>query len=339
MNANQAKQIQMIHLMERLGFDVKKVERGGTEHKYLSPFRTEKEPSFNVNLTKNSWYDFGEAEGGNTLDFAIKYLRSNGRASRVPDALSWLETKMGRSKFSGRAGEKNINQKNLFSFSQQSPPQAAKKNLPKLEVDRDLEFVKVSPLQSPLIFSYLEGRRIPRELAKKYLVLIHYRNKNKPSQKPYFAFGMQNRSGGYEIRSASDDPKLVFKSALIARDITIVSGKKGREAVNIFEGKLDFLSLLVILQTDQLAGDALILNGLQSYGFAKAYIKEQDYKTINTFLDNNGPGQNTTQDFANDFPGLVFNQSPIFLPHVDLNDALKAGFMPTFSPVPNPPQP
>ena len=44
--------------MTKLGYEVKAVERGRTEHKYLSPWRAEVEPSLNINLVKNQWYDF-----------------------------------------------------------------------------------------------------------------------------------------------------------------------------------------------------------------------------------------------------------------------------------------
>lgn len=338
MNANQAKQVVLADLMQRLGFHVQKTERGGQELKYLSPFRSEKEPSFNVNLAKNSWYDFGEAEGGNTLDFAITYLRTQGKPFRTSDALAWLESTMGRPSFSGKA-EQFQAQHNLFPSSPQEPRGAVITDSPTSPADRDLEFVKESPLKSPLIFSYLEGRGIPRGLAEKYLRLIHYRNRKKPSERPYFAFGMQNRSGGYEIRSASDDPSLKFKSALIARDITVVPGRQGRGAVNVFEGQLDFLSLLVMFRTDQLSGDCIIMNGLQSYALAKSYIREKGYTAINTFLDNNIPGQDRTQDFIGDFGEIVTNHSPSFLPHVDLNDALRAGCFPVFSNQSPPPSP
>ncbi|MBI1227776.1 MAG: hypothetical protein GC192_21255 [Bacteroidetes bacterium] len=341
MNANQAKQIKLADLMERIGFQVKKVERGRTEHKYLSPFRSEAEPSFNVNLAKNSWFDFGESEGGNTLDFAIKFLRTSGKPCRVSDALSWLESTMGspQSFQGGRVGGNHKHQADFFSFSQQIPVNFTDSILPNIEADRDLEFVKEAPLTSSLVLSYLEGRGVPRVFAQKYLRLIHYRNKQRPSERPYFAFGMKNRGGGYEIRSASDDPKLIFKSALIVRDITFVPGKQGGGVVNLFEGQLDFLSLLVMLRVDCLSGDSIILNGLQSYGLAKAHIEEQGYGIINTFLDNNAPGQSRTQDFIADFGHKVVNHSTKFQPHVDLNDALRAGDIPVFSEPPAPPLP
>ncbi len=315
MNAAQAKQIKLTDLMAKLGYEVKVVERGRTEHKYLSAWRAEVEPSLNVNLVKNQWYDFGDGEGGNTLDFAIAYLSKHGRPSRVTDALQWLEDQMGRP---------NTKQSNRFSFSEDKSQ--------KTGAPRYLEFVKDSPLRSELILKYLRNRHVSSQNAKKYLRVVQYRNTspNAPGSL-YFGFGQQNISGGWEIRSASDSKKGKFKSALIVRDITVHPGsEQSRGAVSVFEGMLDHLSLLEMMNTDQLRGDAIIMNALSSYNRTKVYIEQQGYNRINLFLDNNASGKKAATKFQEDFEGCVFDQSPLYLPHVDLNDCLRAGDNPFF---------
>lgn len=42
---------------------------------YHSPLRNEKTPSFKVNRKLNVWYDHGTGEGGNLIDFGIRYHR------------------------------------------------------------------------------------------------------------------------------------------------------------------------------------------------------------------------------------------------------------------------
>lgn len=324
MNASQAKQIKLADLMARLGYEVKHIERGHTEYKYLSPFRAEVDPSFNVNLVKNQWFDFGEAKGGNTLDFAITYLAIQGRSSRVTDALEWLENTMGRpSPQSSKAGP------GLFSFSQQASPISEPE---KKAHNRDLEFVKASPLKSEVIFSYLESRKISRVIAFKYLKVVQYRNTSKnASERLYFGFGQQNNAGGWEVRSASDG-KGRFKSALIERAITVHPGyaEQGRGAVSVFEGMLDHLSLLEMYGVQSLRNDAIVMNALSSYEQTKDYITETGYERINLFLDNNESGQKHVLKFQKDFGDLIVNHSPSFLPHIDLNDALRAGYSPSF---------
>ena len=324
MNAAQAKQIKLTDLMAKLGYEVKVVERGRTEHKYLSPWRAEVEPSFNVNLVKNQWYDFGEGQGGNTLDFAIIYLSKHGHSSRVTDALQWLEDTMGRP---------SVKQLPSFSFSE---AQSQKTGAP-----RYLEFVKDSPLKSEVILKYLKTRHISPQIARKYLRVVQYRNTSpNASERLYFAFGQKNLSkDGWEIRSASDGDGR-FKSALNQRDITVHPGsEQGRGAVSVFEGMLDHLSLLEMIGVDQLRGDAIVMNALSSYNRTKAYIEQQGYTRIDLFLDNNSSGNKATAKFTEDFGDIVFDQSPLYLPHVDLNDCLRAGDTPSFEPSAHHPQP
>ena len=325
MNAAQAKQIKLTEIMAKLGYDVKVVERGRTEHKYLSPWRAEVEPSFNVNLVKNQWYDFGDGQGGNIIDFAITYLSKYGRSSRVTDALQWLEETMGRP---------SVKQSNNFSFSEAQPK--------KTGASRYLEFVKDNPLKSEVILKYLKNRHISPQIARMYLRVVQYRNTSQnASDGLYFGFGQKNLSNGWEIRSASDSKKGKFKSALLVRDITVHPGsERGRRAVSVFEGMLDHLSLLEMIGVDQLRGDAIVMNALSSYNRTKAYIEEQGYTRIDLFLDNNSSGEKATAKFIEDFGDIVFNQSLLYLPHIDLNDCLRAGEAPSFySPLPKTPLP
>lgn len=323
MNIHQANNLDFPDLLSKLGHEPAKSRKGGHDLWYYSPFRKETEPSFHIRPGERYdwvWHDFGQ-EGTTILEFIMQYKNKDKKG-----ALEFLDTLYPN--YKSRVGEakhrtKDTNQSS-FSFPPQSPAQPSK--IFSQEPERELEFLKALPLSSKFIFSYLEGRRIPRELAQKYFRLIHYQNRNKPLEKPYFGFGMKNLSGGWEVRSASDEPGRLFKSALIARDISVIKGlEQGRGAVSVFEGQLDFVSLLVMLRREQLAGDAIILHGLQCYGRAKDYIKAHGYARIDTFLDNNPPGQEKTQEFIHDFGGIVHNQSPRFLPHIDLNDALRAG--------------
>ena len=134
---------------------------------------------------------------------------------------------------------------------------------------------------------------------------------------------MENQSGGYEIRVASS--KYSFKSALKARDITLIRGiSPERGIVNVFEGMTDFLSLLVMMNCSNLAGDSLIMHSLSSYQRAADCIHAKGYQVINTFLDNDTPGREGTERLKNEFGEKVTSQSPMFAGYKDLNDALRA---------------
>lgn len=306
MNCEQANtSIALTDLMEVLGYQVRKKERGNTEWRYLSPFRKEADPSFYINVKDNCWFDHGEGEGSRSVvDFAIKYLQSNGKTSNVSDALNWLKS----------LGFGGITTKPLFT-TQSKGDETSQDDIP-----RDLEFIRAKPVTHPAIFQYLNGRGIPDNLIIKYLEEVQYRNLKK--NKVYFGFSMKNRGAGYEVRSASDTP--VFKSALIKRDISIIKGIGQRKTANVFEGMTDFLSLMVFLKTDALSGDSIIMHSLSSMRDTLEYINEMDYDLVNLWLDNDKSGLKMAHKLEVELAEDVLNQSGRYSPYDDLNKALKA---------------
>ncbi|MFM9950172.1 MAG: toprim domain-containing protein [Saprospiraceae bacterium] len=323
LNSDQAKKIDLPDLMSRLGYKPVKTTKGGRELWYQSPFRKESEASFHTSFLGGKWIwkDFGDT-GGNVLDFVMRH-----QGIQLKEALAFLRCFYQGSLFeyTNGAGGQVTDASSPLSFQQQGRECA-----PVTETERDLEFLEAHEIRNPVIFSYLENqRKIPPDIARLYLKEIKYRNK--PKNKVFFAFGMENESGGYEIRSASDQYK--FKSALIKRDITVIRGRAPKQfLVNVFEGMTDFLSLLVMLKTDRLSEDTIIMHSLSSFDLAVEAIRQHGYKQIDTFLDNNVAGQQFTEKFMAAFPEQVTNQSQFFAPHIDLNDALKAGTLPVFPP-------
>lgn len=324
MNVKQAKQLPMPYLLSRLGFEPVRTEKGGNELWYLSPFREEREPSLHISRGHTwpwVWKDFGD-EGGTVIDFVMRYKKSDLR-----QALQFLDSffPTNTSSNSGKKREETTKkQETPLSYSHQH----SSKPKQSIMEESKLELLNIRPLSHPAIFQYLEEIRcIPKELASKYLVEVSYRNRK--NNKDYFAFGMENESGGYEIRAASDHYR--FKSALNGRDITLIKGiLPNSDTINVFEGMTDFLSLLVMMNTTNLSGDSLILHSLSSFGRASEILQGESYDTINTFLDNNRAGEEGTDRFLKAFPGQAISQSSLFAPHTDLNDALKANQIPDF---------
>lgn len=320
MNSEQAKKISLPRLMEKMGYTPVKTVKGGNELWYASPFRNEKDPSFHTSFLGGKWIwnDFGD-RGGTVIDFVMRHENF----TRVSDALAYLRQNYdaGRKiyKQSKRVGEtKKEAGTSLFSFQQQY---RAAVEISEAD-ESQLRFITAGPVRHPAIFQYLEEvRLIPRPLIDRYLVEVSYENIK--ADKTFFAFGMQNRTGGYEIRAATDSYS--FKSALNGRDVTLVPGSSPeRGMINLFEGMTDFLSLLVMYNTMQLSGDSLILHSLSSFQRAVATVKEGEYRIINTFLDNDQAGKKETQRYAQEFGSKVKVQSSLFEPHSDLNAALQA---------------
>lgn len=313
MNAAQAKQLSLPDLLARLGHQPVKSQKEGNELWYTSPFRAEAEASFHTSFLGGKWIwkDFGDI-GGTVVDFAMRYRN----ATSVKEALAWLDTLIQQPPSAARIPIPQ-NQPSPFSSQQQCGAAA-----PVAEDSRQLEFLAAQPISHPVILEYLvEERRIPQDLALRFLKQVSYRNT--ATGKEYFGFGMENMSGGYEVRVASS--KYDFKSALKARDITLIQGSSPeRGAVNVFEGMLDFLSLLTLLGTKSLAGDAIIMHSLSSFQRTTDFIRGKGYERVNTFLDNDRAGQECTQRFIAELGVAVAPQSEYFANYNDLNDALRA---------------
>lgn len=312
MNSFEAKKLNLPEIMARLGYQPTSTKKGGNEYWYNSPFRPEQDASFHTSYLGGKWIwnDFGD-EGGTVIDFIMRHENYHA----VSDALKFLDEIY-------QKGGSKLKSKPLFSFQQQAFSRSEG------ATNKELEFISASLIQNPLILNYLTKERgIEKNIALKYLEEVKYKNLN--SGKEYFAFGIKNQSGGYEIRVASD--KYKFKSSLIEKDITLILGSNSK-IINVFEGMTDFLSLLTMMKTDRLSGDALLMHSLSSYKRTLEVIKAKTYKSVNLFLDNNQPGRDHTTAFIRDLgEGGVESYSNLFLPYIDINEALKANFTPKFS--------
>ena len=316
MNSQQAKKIDFPDLLQRLGYMPVERTKGGRELWYTSPFRKEKEPSFHTSFLGGKWVwkDFGDLEKkGNVIDFVMKY-----KGVQFKEALNFLRNIYQRNLFKKEEQGSNVNSFNQFSFQQHGNTDYASNE----KVQRELEFIDAGNIQNPVIISYLRNqRKIPIDLARLYLKEVTYLNK--PKNKTFFAFGMQNESGGYEIRAASDQYK--FKSALIKRDITFVKGRgQQNKAINAFEGMTDFLSLLVFRKTKQLEEDSIIMHSVSTYKRAISFIRENAYAQLYTFLDNDITGAKCTTQLQNHLSGNcnIYPQNKAYHPYQDLNKML-----------------
>ena len=133
---------------------------------FLSPLRTEKTPSFKVNLSKNIWYDFGAGEGGNLIDLVMKLSHVN-----IPDALALIG-------------------KDFYEVGEHYPM-----------LSDDSGRIKINYIQSlrnPALLQYLESRKVSLHFAQRFLKEAYY----SVHGKRYFALAFENDKGGYELRNA-----------------------------------------------------------------------------------------------------------------------------------------
>ncbi len=75
MNISEAKDILLTDFLAAIGCE----PTGRTKSCvfYLSPQRSERNPSFKENTALNKWYDFGLGQGGGIIDLGVLYYRTN----------------------------------------------------------------------------------------------------------------------------------------------------------------------------------------------------------------------------------------------------------------------
>ena len=258
----------------------------------LSPFREESDPSFKINMQKNTWFDFGEGVGGTIIDLVCRLNNCN-----VKRAIQILN------KFV------NGNYIPTFSFS---PAQI------KIKKNSKIEFVsKASDIIDDDLYCYLtRKRKINYKFAKKYLKQVTYKINNNV----YKAIGFENDVGGYELRSPN------FKGCIGKKDISYFlcefcnENQKGKRAV-VFEGFMDFLSALTFYKKEDVDGDVdvYVLNSVSLVD----RVDLNGYDSVALFLDNDEAGNKATDYLLQKFKDVnIKDYRFIYKDYKDFNEFL-----------------
>jgi len=214
---------------------------------FLSPFRSETQASFKVSKNLNRWYDHGIGKGGNVIDLICLIKETS-----VSETLGWL-------------------QNGQISFSFQPL-------LFKEDTREKIEIKHFKELSHYALEKYVMKRGISILTARKLCKEVHYRFKGKI----YFALGIANNSGGWELRNK------YYKNSSSPKDVTHLQNGKSRLIVT--EGMFDMLSLMERDKYLLEANDLLILNSL---GFMeKTFGLFDPYESILLHLDNDHAGKN-----------------------------------------------
>ena len=218
---------------------------------FLSPLRSETHASFKVSKKLNRWYDHGEGIGGNVIDLVCKITKSS-----VKETLRFLE-------------------QDQASFSFQQRPVLSNDN------HYGIQILHARPIRHYGLLKYLFERRISISTAAAICMEVHYLNKGRR----YFAIGLKNGSGGWELRNK------YYKNCSSPKDITHI--KNGNGKLIVTEGMFDLLSILEGTEESNLEYDFLVLN---STAFLKKGMKIIDsYSQIDLYLDNDQNGKGATQ--------------------------------------------
>jgi len=291
MNIEHAKSIPLSEILVKLG--IKATKETSTDIWYLSPLRNEKTASFHIDKRKNIWFDFGADKGGDNIAFVCAYLESTNENSTVSDALRWIKNMM-----------EGVNYPVIKERYTHDP-----------EIDNKIIFKNAKPIQHRALEQYLKNRGITLDIAKTYLQEIRFTTQK--SEQIYFALGLKNEAGGYELRNQK------YKGCIRPRDVTFVRGAKPKpDGIVVFEGMMDYLSIMTQRGGEPLDDDVMVLNSITSMKRAFAYIKNYGYQYGYTWFDNNPAGDKTTQAFKEFFKAeemLHYPMNDIYKDHEDVN--------------------
>ncbi|WP_136480919.1 toprim domain-containing protein [Cognatitamlana onchidii] len=274
-NCETARNFSVLTALEKLGYFPNRTTE--KEAWFLSPFRSETQASFKVSLTRNRWYDHGMGIGGNVIDLVSRILKCT-----VKEALEFLNNEISH-----------------FSFQQQPII---------LQRTTGIIITKVQEIKHPALIRYLQSRSIPLSIAKLYCKEVWYTHKTKT----YFAIGLKNDLGGWELRNK------ILKNSSSPKTFTHIN--QGHSQLIILEGMFDLMSLAVMSNVLLNTSDILILNSIAFIKDVEQYIT--NYTTVRLYLDKDNTGQNISQYLTKKFKHIK-DQSASYKHYKDLNELLR----------------
>ncbi|MEA5046447.1 MAG: toprim domain-containing protein [Petrimonas sp.] len=260
---------------------------------YRSPFREDSTPSFKVDYNRNLWHDFGSGEGGSIIDLVMKM-----KQCPFIEAIEQLKN------FSSIPGKE---EQQFFSFHRNTARNSG------------ITLMEDKPLEHPKLLEYLQSRKIDQDIAREHCREIHY----SVGERNYFGIGFANNAGGYELRNPS------FKGCIAPKNITHIRQEDKKASCFLFEGFLDYLSLLTIrkqLNPEYPSGnwhDNIILNSTAN--LQKALPLLADYDQTYCFLDNDKAGVTVLRELQKELGYRVRDASHHYSGYKDLNEYLCAG--------------
>ena len=276
------RRIPLADFLARLGHEP--VRRSGNELWYRAPYRSERTPSFRVNVAKQLWYDFGLGKGGDIFTLAGEFIGSGNFMEQV--------------KFIAQTANMPM-----------PVPEVSKPTFLPEPSEPVFEGVEAVPLLRSPLTDYLAERGIPYGIASRYCCRLNYGVRGKR----YFAVGFPNVAGGFEIRSR------FFKGCVPPKDVSSVKTENTTADVcSVFEGFMDFLSAATLgLET----GDCLVLNSVANVEKAMKHLDA--YGRINCFLDRDEAGRRTLDVLGKRYGGRACDRSALYDGCKDLNEYLQ----------------
>ena len=272
-----ARDISITGFLKKSGFSPVKENQNSAW--YLSPIRNENEASFKVSKILNRWYDHGMGKGGNIIDLVIEM----NHCCSVQEALSILERTVPS-----------------FSFQKQENPAVPEKQ-------DEIRIEGTCNIRHPALITYFKSRQINLSVVTQYAKEVHYSFRSHT----YFAIGLENISGGWELRNP------YFKNAASPKNFSYFS--KSNKILSVTEGMFDFFSLLTLYPGLPHKSDFLVLN---SVSFTDRIQKiTLPYSRVGLYLDNDPAGRKATKQLIADLSNSA-DMSALYTGKKDLNQLL-----------------
>lgn len=277
---------------------------------YLSPYRSESNPSFAVNPKENLWYDYATREGGNLINL---YQKQHPSLTNHQVLCSLQE----------------VIQQNSLQFSedyegrerqQREKEQWIKDKHDERERDKDSNTVidGICELSHPNLRNYIATRRVDFDIARKYCKQVHYTVYGKS----YYAISFGNIEGGMEVRNKFSKRTIGKKSISIVK-----SSAPDCTHCCIFEGFFNMLTYDTIRKWDMDLGlcigtecDYFVLNSIGNLNLVLPYLSQ--YQVIHCYLDNDSSGITTTKKIMTIYPATAIDESNRYKEYNDINDVI-----------------
>ena len=176
----------------------------------------------------------------------------------------------------------------------------------------NIKIKHLQPLQNRALIEYLNSRKITPAKAANYVQEAYYT----VNEKQYFALAFKNDRGGFELRNK------YFKGSSSPKAVTTISGHK--QAVNIFEGFIDFLSALEHYHTTKPTGTCIVLNSVSNLETIINSLEQ--YQQINLYLDNDNAGNQAAETIKTIHQKVKNFSKIIYEDYKDMNEFLTAGY-------------
>ena len=282
MKFEEANNIDTIWVMSLLGFNPEKT--GSRHNTYQSPFLNEKQKTGSMEVWKDGgWIDYAtEKKGKGPITLLIEKDGCN-----PVEALNKLRRMVGR-------GD--------VPMSVELTEPVVKTT--QVVVDKDLDY---TTKEGRMILGYLYGRGISARVAQKYCRLLEVNG--------YHSAGFKNDKGGWARRNGA---RVNSKGAVAPKGVTTICGVD-KTRLNVFEGFIDFLSLLQYYKVERLKGDVVVLNSVSNIGMLLPALGK--YETVNLFLDDDKVGSETVSKIQS-VCSYAVDQRRMYKGYNDLNDWL-----------------